>query len=251
MAVCMESLDIFQSTFPRGERPKWFNRTSKILYFNPRSRVGNDLGFFLPSSKFCLFQSTFPRGERQLCTIFIIVHCEFQSTFPRGERRSLHFLLRTRTRDFNPRSRVGNDSCDREGYLWIINFNPRSRVGNDQTLCQLESGISISIHVPAWGTTVKYSCGSWSPPISIHVPAWGTTKWQTFKAQLSAISIHVPAWGTTGLMLRTSSGKVYFNPRSRVGNDNSSGIRDESEVHFNPRSRVGNDAHPGRNRCAA
>ena len=33
----------------------------------------------------------------------------------------------------------------------------------------------------------------------------------------------------------------YFNPRSRVGNDNSVEYRLSAFNHFNPRSRVGND----------
>ena len=144
----------------------------------------------------------------------------------------------------------------------------------------------ISIHVPAWGTTISRMLGTLKPIISIHVPAWGTTTLclLTWTGQL--ISIHVPAWGTT------SSGKsylrvysvfqstfprgerripmmghpkliLYFNPRSRVGNDlvcdvwlrvdiisihvpawgttwlGANGYDNDDD--FNPRSRVGND----------
>ena len=54
----------------------------------------------------------------------------FQSTFPRGER---HVRDQTSLQD--------------------MNFNPRSRVGNDSKHTFGLIQIPISIHVPAWGTT--------------------------------------------------------------------------------------------------
>ena len=36
----------------------------------------------------------------------------------------------------------------------------------------------ISIHVPAWGTTVMAMKEEQTRQISIHVPAWGTTGWK-------------------------------------------------------------------------
>ena len=101
--------------------------------------------------------------------------------------------------NFNPRSRVGNDSL----YLLLIvcvllfqstfprgerpcSFRYRSMLFLFQSTfprgerqIQLRMGRSwhgISIHVPAWGTTDCYGqqyCGN---KISIHVPAWGTTR---------------------------------------------------------------------------
>ena len=143
---------IFQSTFPRGERPNRHMLISSIINFNPRSRVGNDL-FCLSYNFNCIisihvpawgttfvtlsisviriFQSTFPRGERHI-SIYrdypgtsISIHVpawgttrqyrllelryyQFQSTFPRGERR-LSIAIFLHKKNFNPRSRVGND----------------------------------------------------------------------------------------------------------------------------------------------
>ena len=78
-------------------------------------------------------------------------------------------------------------------------------------------------------------------PISIHVPAWGTTISKLTKDSILDISIHVPAWGTTGLPARPAIKGPDFNPRSRVGNDmGCPGDQDET-INFNPRSRVGND----------
>ena len=78
--------------------------------------------------------------------------------------------------NFNPRSRVGNDRSSCAETNDINDFNPRSRVGNDckvgdtvyvptrfqstfprgerqRAFQQSRALISISIHVPAWGTT--------------------------------------------------------------------------------------------------
>ena len=79
----------------------------------------------------------------------------------------------------------------------MLNFNPRSRVGNDGNIQADAGSLSISIHVPAWGTTVFCSGRSISCAISIHVPAWGTTKYLFIMYGIVKISIHVPAWGTT------------------------------------------------------
>ena len=41
---------------------------------------------------------------------------------------------------------------------------------------------------------------------------------------LAEISIHVPAWGTTQLFHLLLNMHIYFNPRSRVGNDASDSL---------------------------
>ena len=100
-----------------------------------------------------LFQSTFPRGERRVLCNAIPYGMKFQSTFPRGERHTGIFILNI-----------------------IAYFNPRSRVGNDMSRYLTGGGtVHISIHVPAWGTTIKGPGSIEYGFISIHVPAWGTT----------------------------------------------------------------------------
>ena len=145
-------LMLFQSTFPRGERPfhdqylkiatnisihvpAWGTTRCSCIpcsctHFNPRSRVGND-----------------SFSDKKMRELFISIHvpawgtttvqCEiqgsekFQSTFPRGER-----LVINRKDSF------------------YSNFNPRSRVGNDGfSISTVGVCDMISIHVPAWGTT--------------------------------------------------------------------------------------------------
>ena len=80
--------------------------------------------------------------------------------------------------------------------------------------------------------------------ISIHVPAWGTT------TEMVEISLNT-SFQSTFPRGERRRGYIaerkcwYFNPRSRVGNDyHRSGYRC-CHRHFNPRSRVGNDPYAG------
>ena len=106
------------------------------------------------ASSILLFQSTFPRGERQLRNRNRIYDLIFQSTFPRRERQLIAECHAVKI-NFNPRSRVGNDSGRKSLASVHGNFNPRSRVGNDQLVHHRFSHVEISIHVPAWGTTLE------------------------------------------------------------------------------------------------
>ena len=142
--------------------------------------------------------------------------------------------------DFNPRSRVGNDASQSLSPMLILHFNPRSRVGNDWNLRAIVSYVRISIHVPAWGTTedcwiimIQWYFNPRSRVgndffdslfenfsiISIHVPAWGPTPW-TWSMHLT---VRFQSTFPRGERLAVWSVLVccfYFNPRSRVGNDN-------------------------------
>ena len=92
----------------------------------------------------------------------------------------------------------GTTKCVQWSVIYVRYFNPRSRVGNDGT--------------PSGYSYIKYIFQSTFPrgerphsilippsdiKISIHVPAWGTTLLHLQQVSLSLISIHVPAWGTT------------------------------------------------------
>ena len=187
----------FQSTFPRGERRDSFNTAYNSTNFNPRSRVGNDVATFLPlyliqisihvpawgttmeellhTRHFHISIHVPAWGTTQFAEQNIN-HFQFQSTFPRGER---HFIHR---------------KCLRNGKF-------QSTFPRGERHCSATTdneGDVISIHVPAWGTTVWNSTCPKRTPISIHVPAWGTTKKEIDGLIFVEISIHVPAWGTTG-----------------------------------------------------
>ena len=141
-------------------------------------------------------------------------------------------------------------------------FNPRSRVGNDIGQIGLDLVVNISIHVPAWGTTLTATGFSSKEVISIHVPAWGTTAFRYAQPGTSRFQSTFPR-GERPIMSLYLSPSTNFNPRSRVGNDvfslcpacNYPSIsihvpawgttgpegRVRSWRYFNPRSRVGND----------
>ena len=132
--------------------------TSSFVYFNPRSRVGNDNKFTLFTVVFCRISIHVPAwgtttGANDVDIMLdISIHVpawgttkrieqdkqlkKFQSTFPRGERPLRNVLIQLST--------------------------------------------PISIHVPAWGTTVQCHFKGILTFISIHVPAWGTTA-KTYK----------------------------------------------------------------------
>jgi len=125
---------------------------------------------------------------------------------------------------------------------------------------------TVSIHAPAWGATPTRSCIARSVGrVSIHAPAWGATKRPNMKsiddmlfqstrprgARLSyafsgvaeeQVSIHAPAWGATQLRLKTFSPHRCFNPRARVGRDDTPCNRRSQRARFNPRARVGRDS---------
>ena len=178
--------------------------------------MGNDL-ISIDTGDFVLFQSTFPRGERPSSSTRIPFLSQFQSTFPRGERHK--FLCSSgEIRNFNPRSRVGNDltPCVRSSFS--VDFNPRSRVGNDHIRMHFFANIRISIHVPAWGTTQNSEASASYILISIHVPAWGTTAFAVSSIAAHPFQSTFPR-GERHYINQLSLWNLDFNPRSRVGND--------------------------------
>ena len=81
--------------------------------------------------------------------------------------------------------------------------------------------------------------------ISIHVPTWGTTL-ETWKQKAAdAISIHVPTWGTTRQRREEPHGGIFQFTFPR-GERPKNGRAPTSLINFNSRSHVGND---GVSRC--
>ena len=111
----IRSINEFQSTFPRGERPVPGHVVSDFIRISIHvPSWGTTIPGLMVSALLSLFQSTFPRGERP-------------------SRRS-SFSLES---DFNPRSLVGNDQVDQASLQYVQNFNPRSLVGNDCKFSQI------------------------------------------------------------------------------------------------------------------
>ena len=146
-------LSQFQSTFPRGERRSKRSDSDYFTDFNPRSRVGNDSINRSYRLRYIISIHVPAWGTTHVQRLRPVNYAVFQSTFPRGERRD-SFNTAYNSTNFNPRSRVGND---------VATFLPLYI-------------IQISIHVPAWGTTMEELLHTRHFHISIHVPAWGTTQ---------------------------------------------------------------------------
>ena len=146
---------------------------------------------------------------------------------------------------FNPRSRVGNDVVIVVVDIARRAFNPRSRVGNDRSCsepmmlcCNFQSTFprgerrffsihllilsSLSIHVPAWGTTYRTASThgitvfqSTFPRGERHLPCY-----------IQALSFHFQSTFPRGERRCLAQNLFFshsaFNPRSRVGNDSAS-----------------------------
>ena len=161
--------------------PAWGTTQTLLLIcsqrynFNPRSRVGNDVGMFNGLSATGVFQSTFPRGERRKC-----------------RRQSIS------TWNFNPRSRVGNDDTTgvQKGVSAIISIHVPAWGTTYLPMC-VDDYIRISIHVPAWGTTLQASFNVISSVDFNPRSRVGNDLIALGNPDFSNISIHVPAWGTT------------------------------------------------------
>jgi len=129
-------------------------------------------------------------------------------------------------RRFNPRARVGRDT-KKYGILsaqivvsihapaWGATCNVTDKVCNSY----------VSIHAPAWGATFFWRIWCCVEQVSIHAPAWGATLPTIYRFEVRNVSIHAPAWGATGKRILQLLRSRSFNPRARVGRDESNGWR--------------------------
>ncbi len=122
-----------------------------------------------------MFQSTFPQGERLASLIFtplnhfVSIHVPARGTTLSGGRH------RTNLCGFNPRSRKGNDGTSRQTKQMECSFNPRSRKGNDYAVFACISFFACFNPRSRKGND-KVAEGPWiTSTVSIHVPARGTT----------------------------------------------------------------------------
>ena len=108
--ACLQRVRVlFQSTFPRGERPLAGN-----IY-----AVNVPISIHVPA-----------RGTTIFTVQITIVNINFNPRSREGNDSPATLFFSTIT-DFNPRSREGNDNTRRLKMNSSGNFNPRSREGND------------------------------------------------------------------------------------------------------------------------
>ena len=162
----------FQSTHPRGVRPRALAASAGSWWFQSTHPRGVRPMTFSPSTASCMFQSTHPRGVRQVTTqgtsylFFVSIHAPAwgATTLRCCTFSALHICFNPRTRvgcddprsyiivnahntGFNPRTRVGCDQKQGRGIDWIQRFNPRTRVG-----CDMASGEPCSVPKPFQST---------------------------------------------------------------------------------------------------
>ena len=215
--------------------------------FNPRTRVGCDVTLPQLFDIGGEFQSTHPRGVRPFSTGSSIMPQKlFQSTHPRGVRP--HYYQDT----LLP--------------LQFQSTHPRG-VRLKRSLTRRRSSRQISIHAPAWGATSLPTADDIKTAIiSIHAPAWGATadtlsvtppcvKFQsthprgvrrTHLTRRSRLRSKFQSTHPRGVRRRPAGFLRWgsdFNPRTRVGCDNSWPGIGTLTVDFNPRTRVGCDQH--------
>ena len=143
-------------------------------------------------------------------------------------------------------------------------FNPRSREGSDglQTVA-FAVRRRISIHAPAKGATAMNNDAFIVQIISIHAPAKGATYFDYLKVSVRIFQSTLPRRERRASYETRTSGRCYFNPRSREGSDSSANsiinrqtlfqstlprrerhpapLPSHPLQHFNPRSREGSD----------
>ena len=152
-ALGFDSIAVFQSTLPRGERPGIMNlATFRGIFqstlprgerlggvknvitgktdFNPRSREGSDAALKLIRDNEIISIHAPARGATSTAgsdqdAIWISIHAP-----ARGATCQM-FLRQPLFHHFNPRSREGSDGRLRPPTGMHRNFNPRSREGSD------------------------------------------------------------------------------------------------------------------------
>ena len=189
------------------------------------------------------FQSTHPRGVRHIASDDTVqiervsIHAPaWGATMVRRGR------LASPTR-FNPRTRVGCDEWSQTSQCrnhWFQSTHPRGvRLPVMRRRFQPHH---VSIHAPAWGTTLRQTSGQrldscFNPrtrvgcdtsPATIRCRSSafqsthprGVRRWYGVGDWLRLrVSIHAPAWGATSGARPASAAIIGFNPRTRVGCD--------------------------------
>ncbi len=190
---------MFQSTRPRGARPP---RQSAPRHqrtgFNPRARVGRDSPWATSSCAGRWFQSTRPRGARPHVVVGVAHHNGVSIHAPAWGATFRFQISCSFWFCFNPRARVGRDSCLAPKALLLPAFqSTRPRGARPQPFGHDSGHLLVSIHAPAWGATASSRGCAVRGDVSIHAPAWGATQDVSGTINRMAVSIHAPAWGAT------------------------------------------------------
>ena len=187
---------MFQSTRPRGARPRTAATPTPSRSFNPRAHVGRDIGRADKDYKSQMFQSTRPRGARRRSSAEVSPSMLFQSTRPRGARH-----------------------CSEGAFSILRRFQSTRPRGARLKWGRADQVQPVSIHAPTWGATHRPRTCQHLVKVSIHAPTWGATvtqlpmefhrngfnprahvgrdRWKHPIRPHRPVSIHAPTWGAT------------------------------------------------------
>jgi len=208
----------FQSTPPRGGRPRTVLCSLSLRSFNPRPRAGGDRNIPSPRSTPVVSIHAPARGATKL-----------DAAYGDGIKVSIHAPARGATPPawpkcggncrFNPRPRAGGDTRTTTHERSRRRFNPRPRAGGDPLLFGNQGAAPVSIHAPARGATAMHSGifstdmfqstpprGGRQPRASMmrreqlfqSTPPRGGRRSVTYPGEgVAFVSIHAPARGAT------------------------------------------------------
>ena len=205
-----------------GSDPSYTAASAYSRYFNPRSRMGSDVGSntsrlwsvifqsTLPhgerrdvgdhAGKTCRFQSTLPHGERPGRNPTKRVRKPFQSTLPHGERRSTP-ARSTSTIPFQSTLPHGERPYNFPTITPIEVFQSTLPHGERRVGLCTRSGCSYFNPRSRMGSDPRQPRGSPRPPNFNPRSRMGSDRLR--RERLGAghrISIHAPAWGATGMV---------------------------------------------------
>ena len=165
------------------------------------------------------FQSTLPRRER-LGGANVLYHKSGVSIHApaKGATHANH-PCDNRYNCFNPRSREGSDEIKMHNLFWLICFNPRSREGSDHETCPALHVLSRFNPRSREGSDDKQIAKNIGVSVSIHAPAKGATLRELLQYQAHLCFNPRSREGSECISNSDTASLAGFNPRSREGSD--------------------------------
>ena len=216
-----------------------------VTSFNPRARVGRDLRQRPSSSSHNSFNPRARVGRDGVVPVVFGPVLQVSIHAPAwGATAYSRACERGRTR-FNPRARVGRDPAGLQERASRPGFNPRARVGRDLKICMapdrprvFQSTRPRGARPDRWYGILRWTNG-FNPrarvgrDISDQYAHIDRARFQSTRPRgarpeqfphlfaLREVSIHAPAWGATRPQVSRPCRQGRFNPRARVGRDDS------------------------------
>ena len=122
--------------------------------FNPRPRMGGDIGGANSLHRSLAFQSAPPHGGRPVGGGHHAAPRIVSIRAPAWGATDKMATWPVLKMGFNPRPRMGGDAMVHTIGLASSCFNPRPRMGGDRSNHGVPHGLAVSIRAPAWGATL-------------------------------------------------------------------------------------------------